>query len=126
MHLWLYGLYGNDVRKIDWSKILKKEIVNIDKLTIGYGKGKRSKVVHEALNASIYEGELLCLLGENGTGKSTLIRTICGFQPALGGQATMLGKDLLSLPEKELAKMAAVVLTDRVIVPNATVKNWLA
>ncbi|GAF02083.1 ABC transporter ATP-binding protein [Saccharicrinis fermentans] len=102
---------------------MKKEILNINKLTIGYGKGKRSKVVHAGLNASMYEGELLCLLGENGTGKSTLIRTICGFQAALDGEASMLGKNLLNLSEKELSKMAAVVLTDRVIVPNATVEE---
>lgn len=102
---------------------MKKEILNITNLSIGYGKGKRIKLVHDKINARMYAGELVCLLGENGTGKSTLIRTICGFQPALEGQASMLGKNLLTLPEKELAKMAAVVLTDRVIVPNATVEE---
>nr|WP_320020464.1 ABC transporter ATP-binding protein [uncultured Draconibacterium sp.] len=102
---------------------MNKQILNINNLTIGYGKGKKAKVVHEALNAQMFAGELVCLLGENGTGKSTLIRTLCGFQPALGGEATMLGKTLLNLPEKELAKMAAVVLTDRVVVPNATVEE---
>lgn len=102
---------------------MNKEILNISKLSIGYGKGKKAKVVHDALNAQMFAGELVCLLGENGTGKSTLIRTLCGFQSALGGKATMMGKNLLQLTEKELAKMAAVVLTDRVIVPNATVEE---
>lgn len=102
---------------------MKKEILNINKLSIGYGKGKRTKVVHNELNGSLYTGELLCLLGENGTGKSTLIRTICGFQPALSGAVTLMEKSLLNLPERELAKMAAVVLTDRVVVPNATVEE---
>ncbi|WP_321279557.1 ABC transporter ATP-binding protein [Marinifilum fragile] len=101
----------------------EKEILDINKLCIGYGKGKRAKVVHDQLQAKMFAGELVCLLGENGTGKSTLIRTICGFQPALGGESTLLGKDLLKLSEKELSKMAAVVLTDRVIVPNATVEE---
>lgn len=102
---------------------MNKEILNIKNLSIGYGRGKKAKVVHNALNAQMFAGELVCLLGENGTGKSTLIRTLCGFQPALGGEASLLGKNLLNLPEKELAKMAAVVLTDRVIVPNATVEE---
>ena len=102
---------------------MNKQILNINNLTIGYGKGKKAKVVHDVLNAQMFAGELVCLLGENGTGKSTLIRTLCGFQPALGGEASMMGKNLLQLPEKELAKMAAVVLTDRVIVPNATVEE---
>ena len=99
------------------------EILHINKLSIGYGKGKRAKVVHDKLDAKMFPGELVCLLGENGTGKSTLIRTICGFQPALGGEATLLGKNLLQLSERELSKLAAVVLTDRVIVPNATVEE---
>lgn len=99
------------------------EILHINKLSIGYGKGKRAKVVHDKLEAKMFSGELVCLLGENGTGKSTLIRTICGFQPALGGDATMHGKNLLQLSERELSKLAAVVLTDRVIVPNATVEE---
>lgn len=101
----------------------KKEIIHINNLSIGYGKGKRTKRVNDNVNARLYAGELVCLLGENGTGKSTLIRTICGFQPALGGKTTMMGKNLLKLPEKELAKMAAVVLTDRIVVPNATVEE---
>lgn len=105
------------------KQALNKEILNINNLTIGYGKDKKAKVVHNDLNARIFEGELVCLLGENGTGKSTLIRTLCGFQPALGGEASMLKKNLLNLPEKKLARMASVVLTDRVIVPNATVEE---
>lgn len=105
---------------------MKKEILNINNLSIGYGKGKRTKIVHNKLNGSLYAGELLCLLGENGTGKSTLIRTICGFQSAYGGEAILMGENLLQLSERELAKMAAVVLTDRVVVPNATVEELVS
>ncbi len=103
--------------------MLKKEVLHINNLTIGYGKGKRNTVVHSDLHGMMYEGELLCLLGENGTGKSTLIRTICGFQSALRGEATLMGQNMLHLSEKELAKMTAVVLTDRIVVPNATVEE---
>lgn len=102
---------------------MNKEILHINNLTIGYGKGKRARVVHSGINASMFTGKLVCLLGENGAGKSTLIRTLCGFQRALGGQVTIFGKNLLHLSEKELALIAAVVLTDRVIVPNATVEE---
>ena len=102
---------------------MKEEILHIKALNIGYGKGKRSLVVHRDLTATLYRGELVCLLGENGTGKSTLIRTICGFQPALGGDASMNENNLFQLSEKELALLASVVLTDRVIIPNATVEE---
>lgn len=102
---------------------LKTDILHINNLSIGYGKGKRTKVIGSNLSASMHSGELVCLLGENGTGKSTLIRTLCGFQSALGGEARLMEKNLLQLDEKELALMAAVVLTDRVIVANATVEE---
>jgi iron complex transport system ATP-binding protein len=122
------------LNEMDSSKKLKEEklysnnkmnnpVLHISKLSIGYGKRKRKKVVHADLKASMYKGELVCLLGENGTGKSTLIRTLCGFQSPLGGEATMMGKNLLKLTEKDLSIMAAVVLTDRVVVPNATVEE---
>lgn len=102
---------------------MNNEILHINNLTIGYGKGKKEKVVDSNLNASILSGELLCLLGENGTGKSTLIRTLCGFQPALAGEIQLMDKNLSKLSEKEIAKMIAVVLTDRVVIPNATVEE---
>ena len=50
-------------------------------LAIGYP----GKVVAEHLNGAIKAGELTCLLGRNGVGKSTLLRTLAAFQPSLEG-----------------------------------------
>ncbi|MCL3781529.1 ABC transporter ATP-binding protein [Prolixibacteraceae bacterium JC049] len=105
---------------------MRKELLRIQDLSIGYGKGKRQSVVNKRLNGCINSEELVCLLGENGAGKSTLIRTICGFQPALGGEINMQNKNVLKLSEKELALMASVVLTDRIVVPNATVEEMVS
>ena len=38
------------------------------------------------LSFSLYEGEMVCMLGPNGCGKSTLLRTLAGLQPALAGE----------------------------------------
>ena len=54
-------------------------------LSIGYTQKGNEKVVAQGLNAAINSGELTCLLGCNGVGKSTLLRTLSAFQPALGG-----------------------------------------
>jgi iron complex transport system ATP-binding protein len=102
---------------------MKKEQLKIEHLKIGYGKGKNLNVIHDQMNASLIGGELACLLGENGAGKSTLIRSLCGFQPVLGGKASINGKDVVSLTERQLALNVSVVLTDRVVVPNATVQE---
>ena len=71
------------------------------------------KTVHEHLNFQLHAGELTCLLGANGTGKSTLLRTLSASQPALGGALDILGKPLAEYTEKERSRTIGVVLTDK-------------
>ena len=67
--------------------------ISTNKLCIGYtANGQRLKansqndvVVQRDLTFSLYEGEMVCMLGPNGCGKSTLLRTLAGLQPALSG-----------------------------------------
>ncbi len=100
--------------------------ITINKLTIGYTTGKSSKMVAHQLNATLREGEMTCLLGANGKGKSTLMKTICGFLPALSGSIEINGQATSSLSEKELARQIAIVLTEKLSVPNATVYELVA
>nr|WP_320117881.1 ABC transporter ATP-binding protein [uncultured Marinifilum sp.] len=94
-------------------------LLQLKDLSVGYG----SKLVANKLSANIPSGELICLLGSNGTGKSTLIRSICAFQPVLAGSVIVDKLDVHKLGARELSKSIAVVLTDRVVVPNATVSE---
>jgi iron complex transport system ATP-binding protein len=96
---------------------MNNNLLLIEDLSIGYG----NKVVADKISTVIPSGELICLLGSNGTGKSTLIRSICAFQPVLNGKVLVDQFDVHSLSERELSKQISVVLTDRVVVPNATV-----
>lgn len=102
------------------------DFINISDLTIGYATSTRKKIVAAGLNAQIDKGELICLLGSNGAGKSTLMRTLCGFQPFFEGQISIMGKPIGFLSEKEISRLVSVVLTDRIIVPNATVFELVA
>jgi iron complex transport system ATP-binding protein len=102
------------------------DFINIRNLTIGYASGMRKKRVAANLNAQINKGELVCLLGSNGVGKSTLMRTLCGFQPFFEGQISIMGKAVGSLSEKEMSRLVSVVLTDRIMVPNATIYELVA
>jgi iron complex transport system ATP-binding protein len=89
--------------------------VELHDLAIGYrGRRRRTTTVAAGLRALARRGELTALLGPNGCGKSTLIRTLCGLQPALGGQVLLDGTHLIRLAPDELARQVAVVLTDRV------------
>ena len=57
-------------------------ILSIVGLDIGYGR----KIVQRSLNLQAGSGRLICLVGRNGYGKSTLLRTIAGLQPPLAGE----------------------------------------
>ena len=93
--------------------------VVINGLTIGYGK----KVVANNINASIQKGELTCLLGANGVGKSTLLKTLSGFLGKLDGNISILGKEMDTYSPKELSTTLGVVLTDKCEVRNMSVRE---
>ena len=65
---------------------MKQKTIHIENLSIGYLGKTDVKVVADRINAGINCGELTCLLGANGVGKSTLLRTLSAFQPKLGGK----------------------------------------
>lgn len=102
------------------------ETVILHNLSIGYATKGNEKVVATQLNAAINRGELTCLLGQNGIGKSTLLRTLSAFQPALGGEISMCDltsehSPLTSFSDKQLSRMIGVVLTEKPDVQNMTV-----
>jgi iron complex transport system ATP-binding protein len=103
--------------------------VVLNNLSIGYTQKGNEKVVAQGLNAAINSGELTCLLGCNGVGKSTLLRTLSAFQPALGGDI-LLNADqtselspLTSFTDKQLSRMIGIVLTEKPDVRNMTVEE---
>ncbi len=97
------------------------ETVVLQNLTIGYTAKGNEKVVATGIEAAIRSGELTCLLGQNGIGKSTLLRTLSAFQPKLGGSVLMHGREIADYTDKELSKMIGVVLTEKPDVQNMTV-----
>lgn len=87
----------------------------------GYRKGRHQAVVHRGLDFTLRAGELVCLLGGNGTGKSTLLRTLAGVQPALGGRLRLLGRPLADYGVRERSTAIGLVLTERVQAGGLTV-----
>lgn len=113
------------------------ESVVLQNLSIGYLTKDSRKVVATGLNATINSGELTCLLGRNGIGKSTLLRTLSAFQPALDGDISIAlnspleparspqkARSLLtSLSDKQLSRIIGIVLTEKPDVQNMTVEE---
>ena len=67
--------------------MMRQDTIHINDLSIGYRTKNDTKLVASHIQARIYSGELTCLLGANGVGKSTLLRTLSAFQPKLGARS---------------------------------------
>lgn len=97
------------------------ETIKLENLTIGY----KDKVVQSNLNAVFESGKLVCLLGRNGIGKSTLLRTLAMFQPALSGEVLLEGKPLTDYSIHSLSRKLSIVLTRKPDVQNITVTEMV-
>lgn len=83
-------------------------------LQIGYQRTRQPNIIiGDNINLTLQAGELVCLLGRNGVGKSTLMRTLARMQPPLAGSIFLMGDDLQNLKPLDLAKRLSIVLTER-------------
>lgn len=91
-------------------------ILQTHDLVVGYRGHGQTRAVLSNIDVSVGPGELVCLLGVNGIGKSTLMRTLARMEPALSGSVTIKGTDITRMSQYDLARQVAVVLTERVAV----------
>lgn len=95
-------------------------ILQLDRLSIGYS----SPILSLGNNTiSAYPGRIVALLGRNGCGKTTLLRTITGLLPPLKGQIVAQGQDIDSLPRRDKAKLVAFAPTKHLTDENIHVKE---
>ena len=97
--------------------------IHIDSLSIGYPDKFGTKIVADGICADIRGGELTCLLGANGVGKSTLLRTLSAFQPKLGGNIYIDGREIGDYTDKQLSRLISVVLTEKCDIRNMAVSE---
>lgn len=96
-------------------------------LTIGYPRpGNPPRVLQREVSVHIRPGEIISLMGQNGVGKTTFIRTISGLLAPLGGSVFYQEKPLHTLSGNELAQMLSLVLTEKPVNLNLTVTELVA
>jgi iron complex transport system ATP-binding protein len=102
------------------------ETIELRNLSIGYQTKHGIKTVATGIDGTIKSGELTCLLGANGVGKSTLLKTLSSFQPRTGGEILLEGRELSEYSDKQLSRLIGVVLTEKPDVRNMTVRELVS
>lgn len=98
-------------------------ILSAKDLTVGYRKGNSTSPVISGLNLSLSRGKLVALIGANGIGKSTLLRTLVGNQPPLEGEVSISGIRIDEIDRKELSLLLGIVNTERTQAGALTVRE---
>ncbi len=101
-------------------------LLQLTNVSIGYKVKKQPYVVQQNLNLNANAGEFVTLIGKNGCGKSTLLRSMSCLQPILKGSILVNGEDIFSMKPAQRALLLSVVLTDRQLAADFTVKEIIA
>ncbi|MDR1595240.1 MAG: ABC transporter ATP-binding protein [Prevotellaceae bacterium] len=93
-------------------------------LKIGYNSGKDSKFPEISLDVN--NPGLIVLLGRNGVGKSTLLRTLAGLQSPVSGELKLMGKDISQYSQREKSSLISFVSTEKPNIANMTAFNLVS
>ena len=98
------------------------DLLAVDGIETCYG---RSQVLF-GVSLTVAGGEMVSLLGRNGMGKTTTVRSIMGLTPARAGTIRFMGQDIRGLPSYKIAKLGiGLVPEGRQIFPNLSVRENL-
>lgn len=83
---------------------MSEVVLSLKNLETRYGQIYALK----GISLDVYEGEIVTLLGSNGAGKSTTLRTISNLVPACGGKVEFYGKDITNAPPHSIVEMGVI------------------
>lgn len=98
-----------------------KKVLYTSNLTIGYQNKNQQKIIANNIDIQLEKGKLVTLIGANGVGKSTLLRTLTGLQKPISGNVFLQEKKIHDFNTKEVAQELSLVLTDKIPQSNLTV-----
>ena len=101
-------------------------IIQTQHLSVGYRKGTQTIPILHDLTISVSSGELIGIIGQNGIGKSTLLRTIARLQNPLDGEVQIYGKSINSFSRNEFAQKVSFVSTEILKLNHCTIKQLVS
>lgn len=108
------------------SKVTTNIVLKAEQLSIGYKTKKVETIIVSDLNFELQQGQLIGLVGANGIGKSTLLRTLTKVQNPLRGSVLLNNNNLQSINPSDLAKQLSLVLTEPLAAKNLSVYELVA
>lgn len=103
-----------------------KSILYTKDLAIGYATNSAIKRIATRINLNFNEGKLISIIGENGIGKSTLLRTLTTILKPVDGAVYLNNINILKYSNSELAQNLSLVLTEKLPASNLTVFELVA
>ncbi len=103
-----------------------KIILRASQISIGYSHKKEEIIVASGVSITLKKGKLIALIGANGIGKSTLLKTITGIQKPLIGTVFLNENKITSYEPLVLAQNLSIVLTEKLPPSNLTVFELIA
>ena len=103
-----------------------KIILQASQISVGYSDKKEKIVVASNISIALKKGKLIALIGANGIGKSTLLKTITGIQKPLLGEVFLNEKKITDYEPLDLAQNLSIVLTEKLPPSNLTVFELIA
>ena len=95
-------------------------------LSIGYHSKNEHKQLQQDINVVLNKGEIVSLMGQNGVGKTTFIKSIAGLHTPLSGEVFIDRNNLNSLSQSDLSKKISLVLTEKPFSLNMTVVELIS
>jgi iron complex transport system ATP-binding protein len=92
-------------------------MLQADGLTVSYAAAGRDFIALRDVSLSLASGEVLGLVGPNGSGKTTFIRAVTGVAKPIAGRVLVNGREVSSLSQRDLARQIAVVPQDPALPP---------
>src|SRR3954471_5148524 len=101
---------------------MSEPLLAVDRIGTRYGLSQ----VLFGISLAIAPGEMVTLMGRNGMGKTTTVRSIMGLAPAMAGAIRFDGREIRGLPTYQVAKLGiGLVPEGRQVFPNLTARENL-
>jgi len=106
--------------------MIQKPIIDITNLRIGFDISAKSELFYPLINASAYNGDFIALIGRNGVGKSTFLRSIARLQPIISGDVLIKGVPYRNIERSEFSKILSFIPAEPIHAANMNVSEFVA